>query len=278
MARKLSVIIVPDEGGHSRRLTLSVFWLKTLAGFGIILLIFVLIGAVTWGKLVQQALEYSSVKAENSRLEKENQDIIRVAREVDQSRKVLAQIIRSLGGHLDLGRPVDETDSVTLGDAMKGSELYYSGSESDLSGSFQLETVLTFCLPTQIPAEGFISQKFLEDHLFPERSHRGIDIAAKAGSAVVAAAPGRVVFSSWTPHFGNCVIIAHSNGYLTFYGHNQINLKSVREEVMRGETIALLGTSGKSSAPHVHFEIWKDGMPVDPLEFIRLDEDQAGDM
>ena len=132
------------------------------------------------------------------------------------------------------------------------------------------EQFLACGLSTLMPVRGFISQRFVQDNLFPERSHRGIDIAGKLGAPLVAAAAGKVLFDAWSPFFGNCRMIAHRDGYLTFYGHNKINLKKVQDEVKRGEPIALLGTSGNSSAPHLHFEIWKDGEPVDPLKMLQV--------
>ena len=71
------------------------------------------------------------------------------------------------------------------------------------------------------------------------------------------------------PHdLGNLIIIDHLNSYLTFYGHNQILLKKERSPIKKGKLIALLGNSGKSTAPHLHFEIWKNGRPFDPAEYL----------
>lgn len=273
MSKRINVILVPDEGGDSKRFSLSVFWLKLTVSIISILIVAVVIGVSTYSIMARKAFEYAKLSAENVRLELENHRIIRVAREVDQSRKILAQIIRSLGGHLDLGQSIINSDSLTLKQALDE-----SGVNSDLDyflegNSYAVDKVFGFGLPTQMPVQGFISQKFSEDYIFPERSHRGIDVAGKTGSAILAAASGRTVFSGWTPHYGNCILIAHTDGYMTFYGHNQLNLKDVSVKVLKSEPIAMLGTSGNSSAPHLHFEIWKDGIPVDPLEFVRMDFD-----
>lgn len=223
---------------------------------------------MSYGTLARRALDYNRLTGENARLELENRRIIRVAREVDQSRQILAQIIRSLGGHLELGRAVGE-QTETLLEEYEDSQLSVDAEGLLEDGSFAVNRIAAYEMPTLIPLDGFISRGFSQDFLFPERSHRGIDIAGKSGTPVLAAASGRVVFSGWTPDFGNCIILAHKNGYMTFYGHNQANLKGADIEVERGEPIAQLGTSGRSSAPHVHFEIWKDGVAVDPLEFVR---------
>jgi len=273
LSKRINVILVPGEGGDSKQFSLSIFWMKVVALMFFLAVVVIAIGASTYTILARKALDFSRLQTENTRLEMENHRIIRVAREVDQGRKILAQIIRSLGGHLDLGRSMSNTDSLTLSEAMSESSV-----NSDLDyflegNSYAIDNIFGFGLPTQMPVQGFISQKFSEDHIFPDRSHRGIDIAGKTGSAILAAASGRTVFSGWTPYYGNCIIVAHTDGYLTFYGHNQLNLKDVSVEVLQSEPIAMLGNSGNSSAPHLHFEIWKDGVPVDPMEFVRMDLD-----
>jgi len=268
VGRKLNILIVPDEGGESKRFKVKVFWLKVALWAGILLLIAIAAGAFSYSTVARRALDYNRLLGEKERLDLENQRIIRVAREVEQSRQILAQIIRSLGGHLELGK---YADTLLTGNGGTTEVVEVSEDSKTLLGGddFAVERIMAYSLPTCMPAEGFISQEFRQDYIFPERSHLGIDIAGKTGTPIRAAAAGRVTFSGWTTHFGQCIIIAHPHGYMTFYGHNLVNLKSVQDEVQRGETIALLGTSGASSAPHLHFEIWKDGIAVDPLEFVQ---------
>ena len=244
---------------------------------GILLFLLIIAGAFSYSVVARRALDYDRLFRENERLDLENQRIIRVAREVEQSRQILAQIIRSLGGHLELGRYPDTL--LTDDGSLAGDVDITEDSQSLLNGDdFSVERIMAYSLPTCMPADGFISQEFRQDYIFPERSHLGIDIAGKTGTPICAAAAGRVTFSGWTTHFGKCIIVAHRNGYMTFYGHNQINLKSIQDQVQRGETIALLGTSGASSAPHLHFEIWKDGVAVDPLEFVRKPGEKAAEL
>ncbi|MBI4429138.1 MAG: M23 family metallopeptidase [Ignavibacteriales bacterium] len=119
-------------------------------------------------------------------------------------------------------------------------------------------------LPAILPTEGYITRSYE-----PAQRHFGLDIAAKSGTLVNAAADGFVVFSGWTHDDGYLVMVSHSNGFLTFYKHNKSLLKALNTFVKRGEPIALLGNSGRtSSGPHLHFEIWKDGTPVDPSLYV----------
>jgi murein DD-endopeptidase MepM/ murein hydrolase activator NlpD len=97
-----------------------------------------------------------------------------------------------------------------------------------------------------------------------ERFHEGVDIAAPAGAPVRAVAAGRVVFSASAAGYGNLVAIDHGGGLTTRYAHNGANLVFAGETVAAGQEVALVGSSGRSTGPHLHFEVLKDGRPVDP--------------
>ena len=119
-------------------------------------------------------------------------------------------------------------------------------------------------VPTFLPVEGILTSDYDQGVQQSKRTHRGIDIAAARGSFVHSAADGIVVFAGWTYDLGNLLILYHGSGFFTYYGHNQRLLVTRNSLVKKGDVISLLGNSGHSSAPHLHFEIWKDGIPLDP--------------
>ncbi len=123
-------------------------------------------------------------------------------------------------------------------------------------------------IPTLLPVDGILSGDFEYDTNEGPSQHRGIDIAGNMGDLVRAAADGVVIFAGWTYDLGNLIIIYHGDGYYTYYGHNQQLLKERGALVKKGENISMLGNTGISSAPHLHFEIWKDGVCYDPKDFI----------
>lgn len=123
----------------------------------------------------------------------------------------------------------------------------------------------------RLPVEGRITSKYglrhdpIDGRL---RHHSGIDIAMPEGTPVSSAAPGRVVFSGFSSGYGNCVIIEHDNGLTSLYAHNSLNLVKTGDFVDKNKVIALSGSTGRSTGPHLHFEVRRDGSPIDPSGMI----------
>jgi len=100
--------------------------------------------------------------------------------------------------------------------------------------------------------------------------HEGIDFAGRKGTPVAAIAAGIVTWAGPRSDYGNMVEISHGNGYITRYAHNQKNLVTVGEKVDKGEIIAVMGSSGRSTGTHVHFEVIRNGQPVNPKQYLVL--------
>lgn len=102
-----------------------------------------------------------------------------------------------------------------------------------------------------------------------QKLHAGVDFAGKEGSDVVAVASGVVTWSGKRYNYGTMVEIAHGNGLVTRYAHNKDNLVTVGETVKKGQVIASMGRSGRATGPHVHFEVLKNGVKVNPLKYLQ---------
>ncbi|MCJ8169857.1 M23 family metallopeptidase [Atopomonas sediminilitoris] len=98
--------------------------------------------------------------------------------------------------------------------------------------------------------------------------HKGVDFAARAGTDVVAVAAGVVTWSGRRPAYGNTVELTHADGYVTRYAHNRSNTVKVGDLVQSGQQIAHVGSTGRSTGNHVHFEVFKNGRLVNPSSFI----------
>ena len=98
--------------------------------------------------------------------------------------------------------------------------------------------------------------------------HHGVDFAGKEGSDILAVAAGVVTWSGTRSGYGEMVEISHGDGYVTRYAHNKQNLVSPGDVVRKGETIALMGSTGRATGAHVHYEVYKHGRSVDPSSYI----------
>lgn len=142
-----------------------------------------------------------------------------------------------------------------------------------------LESLLmTRNLQNEVHPDGFPAEKGWLSSYFGVRSdpftgrrahHDGVDIAGKLGSNIVAVAAGVVTASGDRVGYGNLVEVNHGNGYVTRYGHNQQNMVQVGDTVKKGQVLALMGSSGRSTGPHVHFEVIRDGRVVNPIKYVR---------
>jgi len=122
--------------------------------------------------------------------------------------------------------------------------------------------MITNNIPSVKPAKGLISREYDID-----TKHFGIDIVNEVSTPIFSIADGLVVFSDFSKDFGNFLIIDHQNGYLSHYYHNEDLFFSKGDKVLAGDIIAKMGNTGMSSGPHLHFEIWKDGIPINPNTF-----------
>ncbi len=101
--------------------------------------------------------------------------------------------------------------------------------------------------------------------------HTGIDIAADYGSSVIAANKGLVIIANWQGGYGNTVVIDHGGGITTLYAHCSRIFVSSGDTIQDGAVIAKVGSTGLSTGPHLHFEMRIDGLPVDPLNYVKHD-------
>lgn len=131
-----------------------------------------------------------------------------------------------------------------------------------------------FAIPRGWPVKGKITERFgRRKNPVTKRwhFHAAVDIGGrKRGAPIEATADGIVSYSGWKKYAGRVVIIEHGNGYQTLYAHNHVNLVKVGQVVNRGDVIAHLGSTGRSTGPHVHYSIKKNGKPINPLRYIKL--------
>ncbi|MGD8631297.1 MAG: M23 family metallopeptidase [Gammaproteobacteria bacterium] len=127
-------------------------------------------------------------------------------------------------------------------------------------------------MPSGRPVEdGWLSSKYgkrNDPFTGKQEFHKGLDFAGKKGSEVIVVGDGVVTWAGDRSGYGNLVEVSHGNGYVTRYGHNQKHLVKVGDTVRKGQQIALMGSTGRSTGPHVHFEVLRDGKTVNPASYL----------
>jgi murein DD-endopeptidase MepM/ murein hydrolase activator NlpD len=126
-----------------------------------------------------------------------------------------------------------------------------------------------------MPTKGWLTSAFARERVHPilhlARPHEGIDVTAKMGSEIESPAAGLVTQVSWVEGYGNMLTIDHGYGLVTRYAHLSKTLVVRGQRVKRGEKVALVGSTGISSGPHLHYEVWVNGRPVDPMKYVLPD-------
>ena len=279
----ISILLIPDDYSNPFSFKISVTMLKVLAVVASLLIIHIFAGAIVYYKYAVTNRYRHELERSNITLKEENRKInslydkveeivqynsrLRSALEVDQgfgrSDRKISQVMNTFRRNIDLVPDQEITEEVVKTPSINRGKLDFIFLTRSKSNYHEFANNI----PTYLPVEGFLTTDFREGDWFLP-NHFGIDIASSRGSTIHAAADGVVIFANWTEDLGNLVILYHFNGFLTFYGHNQILLKKENSFVKKGESIALLGSSGRSTAPHLHFEVWKDGAPVDPKDYL----------
>ena len=135
-------------------------------------------------------------------------------------------------------------------------------------GGFANAPLTSFVFPVAYPELSSHFGRRKHPIIKVERNHSGIDLAAPIGAPIRAIAKGIVIFADPLGGYGNFVVIKHKNGLTSHYGHCEKLRVKTGKWVNAGEVIATVGSSGMSTGPHLHFEIRRDGVPLDPLKYL----------
>lgn len=151
-------------------------------------------------------------------------------------------------------------------------------SYDDLSNWIEVQRRRFRATPQGWPVKGRLSSRFgrrASPFTGEPEYHPGIDIPGPTGTPIRATADGVVRLASWRSGYGNLVVLQHDFGYSTRFGHNSRLLVKVGDRVKRGQVIALMGSTGKSSGPHCHYEVWKNNQRQNPFAYLREDGHHA---
>ena len=242
---KYTVVVIPDDESGTKSYNISRTMIRILSTLGILFVLGIVVIFIIYGPKIS---EYNIIKGNYENLAAERLKVLELSRDLQRLKQMDEFVRKSLGAELDFDEKPILVDTVTGMTINPDQRISY------------VENI-----PSVAPIKGFVSQRSGRMSPFIRNTHRGIDIVSKEGEPILSAAAGVVMFSGWTYEMGNLIIIYHGDGYFTHYGHNQRNLKLQLDLVSRGEVIGMVGSTGISSGPHLHFEVWKDEKSVDPL-------------
>lgn len=283
--RFFQILVVPDDQAEPKAYSIPVSRLKFYKVLAILVSVHILLGLFAYYEFFNLLVKNRELAQLNRQLETNNNRIFELSSELEGLLSSQAKMRAALGldvkdleameavdtdilpgyattGHMNVS-PVRSENALDSEDGVKAKIGFLTRSKSIIHN-------IEKSIPTYLPVEGILSKDYSGPsfELSKEGGHFGIDIAAESGSPVKAAADGIVLFSGWTQDLGNLIILYHGNGFYTYYGHNNQLLYQRNSFVKKGDPIATLGNSGHSSAPHLHFEIWRDGVPLDPKKYI----------
>jgi len=302
--RRWTVMLVPHGSGASRAVELSQSVVKALVGFGTVLAIVLL---VLGGAALSRGISITRSRA----LERENQllaDEIQRMRErlvglrdtmhVYSQREAEVRLLAGLAPidsnvqQAGIGGPTgawSERDSLATAGALgqqaiaarqdmdelirRANILSRSVGEAyDSLASHQTRFAAT---PSIMPTKGWLTSAFSLERVHPilhlARPHEGIDVAAPMGAEIEAPAAGIVTDVRWEDGYGNFLTIDHGYGLVTRYAHCSKILVVRGQRVKRGQRIALVGSTGLATGPHLHYEVWMNGKAIDPLHYVMPD-------
>jgi murein DD-endopeptidase MepM/ murein hydrolase activator NlpD len=271
-----TIIFVPHARARFRKLTISTRFLGLWAAAAAALLV----AAVSFGwayfASTRTERQYRSALEDNQRLRSTtaalHQRIDGISRQLAdfEARTRRLAIVAGLsdsvrGGMGGPGTPAGEAGAIGEQGALLSSRL------SMLEDQFSRRSALIASTPTVWPVHGAVNSGFgLRADPFTGQSafHEGVDISTARSEPVLATADGVVLRSGWAGEYGKAIEIAHGERYTTLYGHLEETLVAEGQQVRRGDRVGLVGSTGRSTAPHLHYEVHVDGRAVNPLEYI----------
>lgn len=277
--RYLNFLIIPDGTSREMKFRLSLWKVRIISGILGLWIVLLIVLTIIYGKALSDLVSGKSLRRENERLKEYNAKVVELEKELLEYRKFTQKVALLAGIEYPSNTSMSNQTTETVL-ALSEEEAHSTLKDREVTAEppenlqpadtqeVQSEPDSLRQIPTGQPIDGWITRGFsLEGHVFGGE-HTGIDFAAREGTEVKVTADGRVSFVGWDDIYGNLAVVDHGNGFATYYGHNSRILVNSGDFVNRGEVIALSGNSGRSSAPHLHYEIRKDQVPIDPKDFL----------
>lgn len=264
LSTTVTIMLVP----HSRRGSLNFRMPYALLGM---LFIFACVGIIYTISLTYHAIDLYVMKQKYARMTGQYQELKTTIDSLKQSESEFRRIF-SLGSRNKVLEAMDATNndgSIDI-EELKIQIAESIASVSEINNYISKERDVYRATPQGLPVDGRLSSGFgmrIHPKYGGRKFHSGIDLTAPSGTPIRATGDGIISYSGWSKGNGNIVVIEHGHGFSSVYAHNKVNKVKVGQTVKRGEEIATIGSTGVSTGPHVHYEVWKKGEAVNPASF-----------
>jgi len=282
--------VARDEAGQLRKITIPVQYLYVLlagAAIGVLCLTGI---ASSYTKMLREVAHFHQLRTEHAQLKDNYSRLEQVEKERDiqvASLGSLASEVSALYGlKSDPAMVAASTEQIQAAQVNSSLDQLYALKHTALSGAASVgislgltknsttaDWIRANSAPNLWPVEGQITASFGEriDPFNGEGAfHSGVDISAVVGSAVVAPADGAVTFADFLGGYGRAIMVDHGHGITTRYGHLSSFAVTAGQIIHRGDTIGYVGSSGRSTGPHLHYEVRINDAPVNPYKYLRL--------
>jgi murein DD-endopeptidase MepM/ murein hydrolase activator NlpD len=250
---QLTVMLVPDGGQESHTWRISYRALRTIGGVASVIALALTVMAGSWWYLAARASRVSELEAEVESMRADRVRVQALGRQLETLERKYGDVRDLFGRSAAAGSSADLWLPPATGTRRRG------GTETLPQRGASLPSIWP------LTERGFITQTLLDGE---GGEHPGLDIAVPTDSYIRAAGGGTVVDEGEDAVYGRFVVIDHGDGYTTLYAHASLTLVSRGQEVREREVIALSGSTGHSTAPHLHFEISRGGETLDPLALV----------
>lgn len=245
-----TLMLIPDGTENRKGIRVRQTFFKIIVSVFILLQISIVIFFLFYGQILTRAAEADKFEKENERLKKYQYKVQLLEKNLIEARNIVTRLTKLAG--IDMTFPELPDDS-TL----------FASFDQSRNALVPRSNMTDFSIPSGLPIAGFISQDFIADD--GQHFHPGVDIACAEGLPVLATAKGVVIYADFDSTYGYMVVLRHNDSMTTVYGHNKELLVKVGDNILAGGRVALSGNTGKSTAPHVHYEVRINNKPIDPL-------------
>jgi murein DD-endopeptidase MepM/ murein hydrolase activator NlpD len=267
-----TIIFVPHAKARFRKITVSTRSLTAAAGLS--LLVFLAAIGFTWAYLssAHRDGQFRLALAENGRLKSSTAALSRRLEGLSRQLSAFESRTQRLAIVAGLTEPVPKGmggPKITSDPARRAAEL--DSSLNEIEAELQRRSAIVSSTPTVAPVRGLLNSGFgsrVDPFTGEGAFHPGLDISTRRHEPVLATAEGVVIKSGWSGDYGKAVEIAHATGYNTIYGHLDVILVTDGQHVRRGERLGLVGSTGRATGPHLHYEVRKNDRVVNPLDYI----------